>query len=240
MKNFQIKSVFCLILAALFVFTTAVFTANAQTRRNNRQAKPTPTPPTSIPTIISLADDHQKESAVLSQRTQNPETQTETLEERLERYNNHIKELNAKIKTLEASQKKDFDEKQKRLLLSLDILSRAEQRSESLRKQLFEMVEKENTVKTRLEQLQYDSRPEMIDRSAALTGSLRPEEVRDARRKSLDAEKQNLENLLLQIQTSRATLENNLQKADLMVERIRLKFEKEIDEALADDPENEN
>ena len=102
------------------------------------------------------------------------------------------------------------------------------------------MVEKENTVKTRIEQLQYDSRPEMIDRSAAMSGSLRPEEVRDARRKSLDAERQNLENLLTQIQTSRATLEGNVQKADLMVEKIRLKFEREIDDALADEPESEN
>jgi hypothetical protein len=240
MKNFQIKSAFCLILAALFVLTATVFTANAQTRRNNRQAKPSPTPPPSIPTIVSLADDRQNESAVLSQTTQNPEAPTETLDEKLERYNNRIKELNTRIKSLESTQKNEYDEKQRRLLLNLDILSRAEQRAESLRKQLFELIEKENTVKTRMEQLEFDSRPEMVDRSAAMSGSLRPEEVRDARRKSLDAEKRNLESLLTQIQTSRTTLEDNVQKADLMVEKIRAKFEKEIDAALAEEPENDN
>jgi hypothetical protein len=60
--------------------------------------------------------------------------------------------LNARIKSLESGSRNQYDEKQKRLLLNLDILSRAESRAESLRKQLFEIVEKEATVRTRLEQ----------------------------------------------------------------------------------------
>jgi uncharacterized protein YlxW (UPF0749 family) len=99
------------------------------------------------------------------------------------------------------------------------------------------MIEKESGVRTRLEQISFDARPETIERNTAFVGSLRPEEIREQRRKSLEAEKRNLESLLTQIQTSRATLEANVEKADFLVERVRFKLDKEIDNALADDEE---
>jgi hypothetical protein len=134
----------------------------------------------------------------------------------------------------------DKDEKQKRLLLNLDILTRSEQRSESLRKQLFEMIEKENTVKTRLDQLEIDIRPESIERSLQLSGSMKPEEVRENRRKSLAAERSNLQSLLAEIQNTKSTINVNLQKSEAMVEKIRIKLEKDIDDSFLkdDDPQN--
>ena len=76
----------------------------------------------------------------------------------------------------------------------------------------------------------------MLERSSAFAGSLRPEEIRETRRKTLESEKRNLENLLTQIQNSRVSLEANVQKADELVEKVRFKLEKEIDDALAEDP----
>jgi predicted nucleic acid-binding Zn-ribbon protein len=157
-----------------------------------------------------------------------------------------LEELGRRIKNLEAgtstasSRKPDPDEKQKRLLLNLDILTRAEQRSESLRKQVFDMMEKESNIRTRLDSLEYDLRPEMIERNASMVGTLRPEEIRDSRKKSLQSEKTNLQNLLTQIQTTRASLEISLARAEELVEKLRLKFEKEIDTALEDNPDNNN
>ena len=78
-------------------------------------------------------------------------------------------------------------------------------------------------------------RPEMIDRNAAFAGSLRPEDVRDARRKSLASEKANLQSLLTQLQSNREKLEQSVERADFLVDKIRLKFEKEIDDALIDE-----
>ena len=151
-----------------------------------------------------------------------------------------LEQLGNRIKNLEAGNKNvakaDPDEKQKRLLLNLDILTRAEQRSESLRKQVFEMLEKENAVKTKLDSLEWDLRPEVIERSTALIGSLRPEELRASRKKSLESERVNLQALLTEIQRARATLDQSLQRADALVEKLRNKFEKEIDTALEDDP----
>ncbi|MBK6722111.1 MAG: hypothetical protein IPG58_02180 [Acidobacteria bacterium] len=149
-----------------------------------------------------------------------------------------VGELMERIKRLEAGQTSTYDEKQKRLLLNLDILTRAEQRSESLRKQLFEMIEKENTVRSRLDQLEFESRPEVIERALQLNGSMKPEDVRDNRRKSLNAEKANLNSLLTEIQSSRASLNLNFMKAEQMVELLRVKLEKDItDSFLKDEPD---
>ena len=145
-----------------------------------------------------------------------------------------IKELQARIKSLETGSRND---KQKQLLLNLDIVTRAETRAESLRKQLFDIIEKENSIQARLEQIDIESRSETIDRSVALMGSMRPEELRDQRRKSLAAEKTNLESLLTQIQSNRLTIENSVQKADALVEKIRTRLDRDIDNALQDDDE---
>ncbi len=96
------------------------------------------------------------------------------------------------------------------------------------------MIEKENTIKSRIDQIEYDSRPESINRSATFSGSMKPEEIRESRKRSLDAEKQNLQSLLAEVQVSRANLAATVQRADAMVEKLRFKMEKEIDDALAD------
>lgn len=232
----------------LSVFFT---TADAQTKRRKKTIKP-PLPPPSVETVpidISRNDRFvDGNQIVLGEIAAPDETTTseaiapppaETSDESGASADTRIKELNARIKSLESGSRNQYDEKQKRLLLNLDILSRAESRAESLRKQLFEMVEKEATVRTRLEQVSFDARPEMIERSAVFAGSMRPEEIRDQRKKSLDAEKKNLESLLTQIQTSRASLEENVYKADFLVEKIRLKLDKDIDQALADEKEEQ-
>ena len=151
-----------------------------------------------------------------------------------------ITDLTDRIKKLETGQSSAYDEKQKRLLLNLDILTRAEQRSESLRKQLFEMIEKESALKTRLEQIELDMRPEAIERTLQLAGSMKPEEIRDNRRKSLVAERSNVQSLLIHVQGTRNILDLSLQRADQMVEKLRLKLEKDIDNALKDDDDPEN
>jgi len=123
------------------------------------------------------------------------------------------------------------------LLTNLDILTKAEQRSESLRKQRFDLIDKETSIRTRLDQIEFDMRPESIERNVATMGSLRPEEIRDARRKSLDAEKRNLTNLLNEVVSTRNTLEQNLLNSDALVDKLRSRLEKDINDALdADQP----
>ncbi len=225
-----------------FAFVAAVADMSGQTNRRRRTSTPIPaptaTPVTSEPLVISRADEFPDENSraippdpnEIKQGSGADTASVGTLEE-----------LGNRIKNLEAARNEkavDPDEKQKRLLLNLDILTRAEGRSESLRKQVFEMIEKENAVKTKLDSLEYDLRPEVIERSTSMVGSLRPEEIRASRKKSLESERANLQSLLTEIQRTRSSLEISLQRADALVEKLRAKFEKEIDSALDDDSDD--
>ena len=229
-------------MLAIIVLMAAASDMNGQTSRRRRTstpiAAPTATPLTSEPLVISRADEFPNENSRAIPPDPNEVKSSAGADSSsigsLEDLGNRIRNLEAGRKV----EKVDPDEKQKRLLLNLDILTRAEQRTESLRKQVFEMIEKENTVKTKLDALEYELRPEVIERSVALIGTLRPEEIRASRRKSMESERANLQSLLTEIQRNRSSLEISLQRADGLVERLRTKFEKEIDTALDDDPSN--
>ena len=233
-------------LLVLFVCTIlAVSTASTQTRKKKRASskKPSVTKTTSQTngdaSVVSLADQYQDSSTQIIQPTPSlADTQPPALSDETTK---KLKDLQSRIKKLENSQpantKNTYEEKQKVLLTNLDILTKAEQRSESIRKQRFDLIEKENTIRTRIDQIDVESRPEMIERSVATVGSLRPEELREAKRKSLDSEKKNLQNLLSEVVSTRSRLDGDLLKSDALVEKLRNKLEQDIDAALTDDPD---
>lgn len=235
------RKYFPTILVFLIVLLTCgavVSSSAAQTRRKKAAVSATPKPlATPLPgdaQIVSRASDEPEDATiVVPQPVRSPTPATESNSQK-------IRDLNVRIKKLETAQANEYDEKQKRLLLNLDILTRAEQRSEAIRKQLFEMIEKETSVKIRLDQIDFESRPETIARSAnTLSGSMKPEELREMRQKALDSERKNLAALMTEIQTTRDRLQANLLRSDELVERLRTKLEKEIDAALTEDePEN--
>jgi hypothetical protein len=227
-------------ILALTIFTLE---AGAQTKSRKKTAKPKPkataaivVPPQTEPEVVSRDSDYRAENVdgTIAAPETTPE-QPETIDDKLDKANSRIKELTARIKSLEKGRTNDYDEKQKRLLLNLDILTRAEQRSESLRKQLFDMVEKESALKAKLDQIENDIRPEVIERQVAFAGTLRPEELREMKRKNLDIERKNIQSILVQLQLTRANIETSVQRADAMVEKLRYKLEKDIDDALATD-----
>ena len=239
--KFQIFNKFLLAVAVFAICLLSFSQADAQKKRRIKKTsipQPVATPPTTtsstlvIPEVVRRADENEVENPTLiSDETLTTDTaQTESAESlRLK-----IEELTAKLRAVESGNSKDADAMEKKLLLNLDILTKAEQRTESLRRQLYDMVEKENAVKSKVEQLTYEMRPEMIERNISMAGSLRPENLRETRLKSLQSEKSNLENLLLQITANREKLEASVQRAEFLVDKIRLKFEKEIDNSLGD------
>lgn len=116
---------------------------------------------------------------------------------------------------------------------NMELLSRAELRAETLRKQLIELIEKETAFRTRLVQLDEDMRPDGIDRSISLVGSTRTPEVREARRRVIENERRGVENLLNITNQSRLRLEDDVRQADLLVFKIRQRvlplIEKEVE-----------
>ncbi len=230
---------FCLLVTFALVIALAV-PSQAQTKK-----KPT-RKPASDPTITQ-ADlyKNQSQQIILGQTDQTPQTEQqpqvvpETTDQKLDAIVKRLEELSQRLIAIEGKKPENADDKQKRLLLNLDILTRAEQRAETLRKQLYDAIEKENTIKTRLDQLSIDMRPEMIDRQIAFAGTLRPEELRDIRKKNLEVERTNLQTLLTDIQTVRSGLEQSVQRAQQLVEKLRTKLEKDIDDSLSDEPDQQ-
>ena len=116
---------------------------------------------------------------------------------------------------------------------NLDILTRAEQRAEAMRRELLEMTEREMVYRSRLMRLDEELRPENIERSLSGIGTTRTGELRDLRRRQVDNERRGVETLLGQATHNRVRLEDEVKQADLLVARIRQRLlpiiEREID-----------
>ena len=189
--------------AAAFLFCLAATDTSGQGTRRKRKPAPTPTPVVVVPRsgdaqVISRASDYRDDTIQLVPTEQKrPELPTyETAAET----SKALDDIRNRINSLETMKKGDPDEKQKRLLLNLDIL------------------------------------PEAIDREVAFAGTLRPEDLRAMKKKQLEIEKASLTSILSEVQKTRTILEQNLQRSDEMVEKLRSKLDKEVDAALADDP----
>jgi hypothetical protein len=221
-------------LAGILLLVFCFADASAQKRRTKRSRRvtnpvtrtaavtpvPTPAPTTAEPTIISTADEAASETGATSasgrrtsaRRNTQPLSQEESSRQKMERLSAQVNALNDKLSQME---------QQQRALVDLERLSRAETRAEGLRAQLRDVQEKESDLQARSEQLDYELKPEVIERSLAITGSTRPEDLREARRRSLQAEKDRVQSQLNLLATSRARLETAITNADAEADRIR-------------------
>lgn len=157
----------------------------------------------------------------------------ELLRKSLDTLNVRLREISEKVPASDSNPGGSPNDKQTRIALGLDLLTRAEQRAELLRKQLLELIEKETTLNGRLVQLEEDIRPENIERSMSLTGTTRTAELRETRRKVLETERKGTESLLELTTQGRDRLEDDVRRADAMVSRLRQRLlpliEKEIE-----------
>jgi hypothetical protein len=139
----------------------------------------------------------------------------------LQTLNARLREISAKLLTPDSTQRRSTNDNQHPILLNLDLLTRAEQRAELLRKQLFELIEKETLLRTRLVQIDEDLRPENIERAINVVGTTRTPELRDARRRLLESDRKGVESLLSQVTQSRQRMEDDVRQADTLVSKLR-------------------
>jgi predicted nucleic acid-binding Zn-ribbon protein len=233
-----------LTLVALLVVGLCFIDASAQRTRNKRSRRITNPAPTSTSTtpiaqptpridsdvrIISTADDppvdnttDEEQPPVTTRRTSRsrttpaPDSDTESTRHTVNRLSRQVDKLTDKINQIEGQQ---------RALVDLERLSRAEQRAEGFRAQLRDVQAKEADLQSRFEQIEYDLKPENIERSASFYGTTRPEDVRDARRRQLENEKSRVQSQLTLLQTSRIRLESAIALADTEVERLRARLD---------------
>jgi Tfp pilus assembly protein FimV len=90
----------------------------------------------------------------------------------------------------------------------------AEQTASALRAQLTDVEAKQSALEERSRELDEELKPENIERSLALTGSTRPEELREQRRRELAKEKESVRTQLDQLAASRTRLEAAIATAD--------------------------
>ena len=88
------------------------------------------------------------------------------------------------------------------------------EQAQKLRNELSQLHDREAEIKIRLAELEYDLKPENIERHFAGVGSVHPEELREARRKQLQFEKDRLVGQLAEIDQNQARLETEIQLAD--------------------------
>lgn len=111
-----------------------------------------------------------------------------------------------------------------RTLIDMERLTRAEQRAESLRAQQVDVESKLADLQSKLEQIEYQLRPENIERAAGY-GTVHPEEARDARRRQLENERSRVLAQVKILETSRARLATSVATADAEVDALRRKIE---------------
>lgn len=143
--------------------------------------------------------------------------------------NNEVDQLRKTVQQLTAEvdrlKKKVAElEKYQQIDYLRDLLSKEEQRSETLQAQLLDIDEKESALQTRIDQVDEQLRPENIDQALAGVGSMRPEDAKDALRRRLSNERRRLQTQFDLLHQSRARLQASLATADASIQRLRLRL----------------
>ena len=112
------------------------------------------------------------------------------------------------------------DQAQRRF--DLELLTRAENRADALRAQLGNLQMREMELQARIEELDYQMKPESIQRTLAFVGSARPmDELRANLRARLESEKSRTNTQLETLASTRMKLETALRSAEAECARLR-------------------
>lgn len=152
-------------------------------------------------------------------RTVQDRAQAQPTAEEIEQLRKSIRRLSAEVAQL--SRRVDSIEKDRKLEVTRVLLQGEEQRAELLQGKITTTYEKQLALQVRLEQLDTQMRPENIEKLFIGVGSTRPEESREAVRRRLAIERQNVLFLLEALRQERARLTTSLSTADVAIARLR-------------------
>ena len=223
----RLKLKFAAACAALLL--VALCAAAAQTRRqpsrrvtNPVRGQATPTP--EEPRVVSTAEEPQddpgaaRRSRAARRPTPQPQDDGAAMRKVVEDLTGEMTRLGKKV---------DDMERQRRVDLIMERLTRAEQRAEAVQAQLRDTLEKDTNLQARIEQLDDAMRPDSLNRQVALIGTFRPDEERDRLRRQYESEKARVQSLLDVNAKQRVRLEASLASADQLVQRLRSQLDDE-------------
>lgn len=208
---------------ALFLIV-GLFLVDSSAQRRKRRRRPSapritnpaiyqPSPSDNTSTSTGPGND---ENANSEQASPPGREDPETMRQTIRTLSSQVDKLTNKINQMEESQ---------RSLVDLERLSRAEQHAASLRAELREVQGKEADLQARAEDIAYALRPENIERAVAGYGSTHPEDVREQRRRQLEAENERVRKQLDQLGSSRTRLEQAIATSDAEIERLHKRLD---------------
>ncbi len=231
MRIFSVRQAI-VVFAVLLVIGIGFVDAGAQ-RRRKRPRRPTTVTPAPSPTptsemttnpgdphIISTADQVNSTTPRATRAKPAPTPVPESDQEQLRRT---ISDLSGQLNQL--TNKLNRMEEQQRSLVDLERLSRAEQRSETFRAQLRDVLAKEVELQAQLDQVDFALQPEQIERSVATFGTTHPETAREQRKRGLESQKARLQAQYTQLEQSRMRLETAVTTADAEIEKLQKQME---------------
>jgi predicted nucleic acid-binding Zn-ribbon protein len=137
-------------------------------------------------------------------------------------------------KTFSTNQGLQLDEKQKSLILALEVLNRLEASLANMQKLRFDLTERQTNATSRIAQLTDDLLPESIDRWVSLRGTTDAESIRNIRRQTLTRQLREWQSLLLQITRELDSTLNDIRRTELQVKGLRDRVFAEAERQLAD------
>lgn len=229
------------LLSLIVLVSLCVVDAGAQTRRRRRSRhvtkkvvrpvikNPQIAPPGSEQTpgsdsekIISTADQGTTETEPTTETAPSKKGTTSTksasdadMQQKINQLSNQVDRLNDMLTQMQQND---------RTLIDMERLTRAEQRAESLRAQQVDAESKLADLQSKLEQIDYQLRPENIERASGY-GTVHPEDAREARRRQLEGEKSRVLAQTKILETSRERLATSVATADAEVDALRRKIE---------------
>lgn len=125
-------------------------------------------------------------------------------------------------------------DRQQKLVLTMEMLIKSEERVANFQRLQIDLVEKLNENRGKLAQVDVDLRPLSIDRSLQFEGTTQTEELRDSKRAKLRAERTTLTALITQIQNTLNETQESLNDALAQTFRLRRAVLPQIERELLD------
>ena len=222
MRNHSIRKLVMAVLALVLIVGFLLVDSSAQRRRRRRRTSSAPrieNPAIYQPsTTDNTAGDTSNNGDTNANDNRRPsgEQDPDAMRKTIRGLSTQVDKLNDKLTQMEESQ---------RSLVDLERLSRAESRSAALRAELRDVQAKEADMEAKVEQIDYDLKPENIERATAGYGTTHPEEAREQRRRQLESEKQRLRKQLDQLAISHTRLDEAIATSDAEIDRLHKKLD---------------
>jgi chromosome segregation ATPase len=192
----------------------------AQKKRKRTRRKPSApritNPEIYQPSPSDNSNSNSSDNSAASNTNANSNEDPESMKRTIHTLSNQVDKLNDKLNEMQTSQQSMVD---------LERLSRAEQRSSQLRTELRDVQAKKLDLETHLIQVEYDLKPENIERAAAGYGTTRPEELRAQRQKQLESDRTRTRQQIDQLTSSEGRIQQAIATSDLEVERLQKKLD---------------